>query len=159
MTPAPRTLIIGYGNPGRGDDGLGPEFVRRIAQAARPRADMIVDFQLKVEHALDVASAARVVFVDASVACPPPFRLEPLAPAAKGEVGSHALSPGAVLALAQLTCGRAPEAYLLAIRGEAFGMMQDGLSPDAERNLRAAERFLRDWLEEPPGSDTTARAV
>ena len=97
--------------------------------------------------------------MDASVACPPPFRLEPLAPAAHGEVGSHALSPGAVLALAQLTCGRAPEAYLLAIRGEAFGMMQDGFSPEAERNLRAAERFLRGWLEEPQESDTVSRAI
>ena len=30
LSPPPRTLIIGYGNPGRQDDGLGPAFVSRL---------------------------------------------------------------------------------------------------------------------------------
>ena len=50
------TLLIGYGNPGRGDDGLGPAFARRIAARGLPGVTVEIDYQLTVDHALMIAA-------------------------------------------------------------------------------------------------------
>ena len=36
-------LLIGYGNAGRGDDGLGPAFAERIEAAGLPGVDVDID--------------------------------------------------------------------------------------------------------------------
>jgi hypothetical protein len=54
---------------------------------------------------------------------------------------SHALSPGAVLALAAELYGRTPEAWILAIRGHRW-TIGEGLSAKAEANLGLALEFL-----------------
>ena len=62
--PAPRTrrvtrlVVLAWGNPSRGDDALGPEFLRAaegIAPRGGPSVEFVTDFQLQPEHALDVA--------------------------------------------------------------------------------------------------------
>ena len=57
--------LIGYGNPGRGDDGLGPAFAAWAETQAFPGVAVKTDYQLTVDHALLIAEAKRVVFVDA----------------------------------------------------------------------------------------------
>jgi len=140
------TLVIGYGNPGRGDDGLGPACAERLAAMQLPGVEVLVDFQLKPEHALRLAACRRVIFADAAIAMPDAFRLTPLEPAETGDVTSHAMAPGVLLALARDLVGATPEAHVLAISGADFGQMQDGLSETAERNLGAALAHLAGWL-------------
>lgn len=140
------TLVIGYGNPGRGDDGLGPALAERLAAMSLPGVAVLVDFQLKPEHALRLAECRRVVFADAAMALHAPFRLSPLAPAETGDVTSHAMAPGVLLALARDLLGATPEAHVLALGGAEFGQMQDGLSEQAARNLEAALAHLAGWL-------------
>ena len=41
--------------PGRGDDGLGPAFAERIAARGLRGLPVDIDYQLTVEHALQVA--------------------------------------------------------------------------------------------------------
>jgi len=58
-------LVFGYGNPSRGDDALGPEFVRRLEACcadaiACGALEVLTDFQLQVEHALDLQERAVV---------------------------------------------------------------------------------------------------
>jgi hypothetical protein len=74
------TLIFGWGNPSRGDDALGPLFVEHFtALAARHpewgAVECLTDFQLQVEHALDLQGRRRVLFVDASLDAPAPCSL------------------------------------------------------------------------------------
>ena len=140
------TLVIGYGNPGRGDDGLGPALADRLAAMRLPGVEVLVDFQLKPEHALRLADSRRVIFADAAMNLSAPFRLSPLAPAETGDMTSHAMPPGVLLALARDLVGARPEAHVLAIGGEAFGQMHDGLSATARRNLDAALAHLAGWL-------------
>lgn len=140
------TLVIGYGNPGRGDDGLGPEFVKRLEHRALTGVRTLSSFQLTVEHAIEVAASARVVFVDASLGTVRPYRLTELEPACCGDIGSHSVSPTAVLALAKLYYDANPPAYLLEISGERFDRIHEGLSAIAEQNLTAAEVFFVEWL-------------
>lgn len=138
-------LVIGYGNPGRGDDGLGPALAARIEAMSLPRVRVLIDYQLKVEHAQDIAKAVQVVFMDAAMGAGESVTLSPVRPADRAEVHSHALSPEAVLALAALLYGATPNAWMLAIRGEVFGDIREGLSAPAARNLDRAEAMFLGW--------------
>lgn len=139
-------LLIGYGNAGRGDDGLGPAFAERIS-ASRPEGCRIdIDYQLTVEHALPVADAATVVFVDAMIGGDAPFQFAPVAADGSADLASHSLSPQAVLALAEMLYGATPEAYVLGIAGISFGEIAEGLSETGCRNLDLAEAYFRHWL-------------
>ncbi len=142
--------LIGYGNPGRGDDGLGPAFAEVIAAAELPGLSVRIDYQLSVEHALWIADAECVVFVDAMIDDGTPYRFMPAHPATAGGVTSHALSPGSVLGLTRTLYGQTPVASLLGISGVQFGDVREGLSPEAEANLNAAVRFFRGWLGDLP---------
>jgi hydrogenase maturation protease len=136
-----RTLVLGYGNPGRGDDGLGPALANRIEGLRQPGLTTLDAYQLNIEDALDVAEHDVVWFVDAARTGPSPFCVRELAGAARHEFTSHLVRPEAVLALARDGWGRTPKAFLLAIRGYRFAFVER-LSREAASNLRAAEAML-----------------
>lgn len=141
------TLLFAWGNPSRGDDALGPALIERIAaaQPGRPEwgeVDLLTDFQLQPEHALDLEGRSRVLFVDASVSCVPPFIFERLQPVRDFGYTTHAMKPEALLAVYRQVSGRAPPpAWLLTVRGVSFAL-GDALSPQARANLEAALDFL-----------------
>ncbi|MDP2785684.1 MAG: Ni/Fe hydrogenase, partial [Sulfurimicrobium sp.] len=62
-------LVFGYGNPSRGDDALGPLLLEQLAALNLPHVELLTDFQLQVEHAVDLQGRERVLFIDASVSC------------------------------------------------------------------------------------------
>ena len=142
----PGLLILAVGNPSRGDDALGPLFLERLAELREQRGDwddveLLTDFQLQIEHAVDLEGRALVLFVDASVSCPPPFQFTCLQPARDTSYTSHALSPAAVLHVYdQINRCPPPPAFQLAIRGERFELGEP-LSAAAEANLAAALAF------------------
>ncbi len=133
--------MLGYGNPGRGDDGLGPALANRIDALAQPGLTTLDAYQLNIEDALDVAEHDVVWFVDAAKTGPSPFRVSELSAAASIEFTSHLVQPQAVLALARDGWGRTPRAFLLAIRGYRFAFVER-LTLAAARNLQAAEAML-----------------
>lgn len=139
-------LVIGYGNPGRMDDGLGPAFAERIAAARLPGVRVLADYQLTVEHAPALAEAGRVVFADAAVGMTGPFRFAPVEPARQGDISSHSLSPETLVALTDAIFGVRPSAHVLAIAGVEFGEVREGLSPGAQRNLDSAVAFFTGWV-------------
>ena len=61
-----QTLILAWGNPGRLDDGLGPELARVAAGWGMPDVRVKSGYQLQIEDAHEAAGVRRVVFVDAS---------------------------------------------------------------------------------------------
>lgn len=148
MKPAP-ILIIGIGNPSRGDDALGPLAIERLEALDLAGVELLTDFQLQVEYALDLAGRRRVIFVDASVSGSEPFALAPVRPAEDASYSSHELSPAAVLHACQKLCGEAPAAEVLGIRGYGFEL-GEGLSPQATANLDAAMAFLAGRLRDSP---------
>jgi hydrogenase maturation protease len=140
-------LVIGYGNPSRGDDAIGPLFLERL-EVLRIRDrdldcfDTLTDFQLQVEHAMDLHGYEQVIFVDAAVNLDRPFRFELLHAARDDSYTTHALNPAAVLAVYEGFYGMpSPESCLLTIRGERFGLGDD-LSETARESLDAALEFL-----------------
>lgn len=145
--PAGRILVLGIGNPGRGDDGLGPELVDRIERAAISGVDTDANYQLNVEDALACSAHDLVVFVDASNDGPDPYSFTEIAPAREIAFTTHELAPASVLALCEDLYGLRPEARLLTVRGREWEIAE-GLSPRAARNLAEAETFLTSFLKE-----------
>jgi hydrogenase maturation protease len=143
MDGAPRILLIGYGNPARGDDGLGPALAREIA--ARDPGGVTIEwpYHLQVEDAATIAAHDLVVFADADATGPAPFTCRPVEPAGGPSWTTHALAPAAVLALARDVFDATPAAVLLGVRGYDFEAFRETLSPGARANLAAAA----DWLE------------
>ncbi len=144
-------LVLGWGNPGRLDDGLGPRLVEWLGALGIPGVHAETAYQLQVEHAEAVAGADVVVFVDADAEGPAPFLARPLEPAGRPAFSTHALTPGTVLALAAELFGARPRAVLLGIRGYAFDGFGERLTRRAEENLRAARAWIAAALAPPPG--------
>lgn len=145
-------LIFGWGNPSRGDDALGPLFIERIQALGLPGVECLTDFQLQVEHALDLAGRERILFVDASLEAEPPYRLRRLSPARDASFSTHAMSPESVMQVyADLNHEEPPPCDLLAIRGERFEL-GESLSPAANNHLEAAIRCGTAWAS---GTGTT----
>jgi len=150
----PGLLILAVGNPSRGDDALGPLFLERLAELCEQRGEeddieLLTDFQLQIEHAVDLEGRALALFVDASMSCPPPFEFTRLQPARDTSYTSHALSPAAVLHVYnQIYRCPPPPAFQLAIRGERFEL-GDLLSAAAEVHLMAALSFAEQLLTMP----------
>ena len=139
-------LVFGWGNPSRGDDALGPLFVERVEALGLPDVECLTDFQLQVEHALDLQDRRRVLFVDASVDAEAPFTVGPLAPRKDPSFTSHAMTPQSVLQVyCDLTDDEPPATWLLAIRGERFEL-GEALSADATERLDKALAWFQDWL-------------
>ena len=145
------TLIFGWGNPSRGDDALGPLFAERLESLALKHPEwggmhFQTDFQLQVEHALDLRGHGRVLFVDASSTCPAPFSLLPVTPTKDASFTTHSMTPQAVMhTYWELEEELPPPAWLLAIRGERFELGEE-LSPVAEQHLLAALRWVENWV-------------
>jgi len=139
-------LIFGWGNPGRGDDALGPLFVERVEALNLPGVECLTDFQLQVEHALDLQGRERILFVDASVDAAPPYCQRRLFPARDATFTTHAMTPEAVMHVyTDLNDAEPPPCTLLAIRGERFEL-GEALSPLAASHLDAALAWALDWL-------------
>lgn len=135
-------LIVGIGNPSRGDDAIGPLAIERLAALALPDTELLTDFQLQIEHALDLLGRREVVFIDAAASGAEPYSFEPVAPAEETGALTHALSPAAVLhAYTRVTSAPLPAAFVLAVRGYVFELGAD-LSAAAADNLDAALQML-----------------
>jgi len=140
--------VIGFGNPGRRDDGLGPAAAERLSARSIPGVVCDSDYQLGIEDALACARHDVVVFIDAARGgLRKPFTFTKVGAAGAMPPMSHALRPEAVLAIAAELYGRRPDARLLAIRGYVWAI-GEGLTEKAEKNLALALEFLERFLKE-----------
>ena len=141
-----KILLLGYGNPGRGDDALGPALVEHFQQSKQSKSSQKTcfqsDIQLVVEHVTDLKGYDPIVFVDADASCDEPFYFSAIHAQKDESYTSHALTPSALLYVYQQVyqC-EAPTAFLLRIRGYNFAL-GDRLSNQATSNLNAAIQFI-----------------
>lgn len=139
-------LVIGYGNPGRLDDGLGPALAEAVARCNPAGVNVDADYQLTVEDAAAVAAHEVVVFADADMTGPEPFSFRAVRPAAGLGFTTHGLEAPAVMALAGELFAADTRGYILGIRGYEFDQFGEGLSDRARENLAAATQFLLNVL-------------
>ena len=102
-----RSLVLGYGNDLRSDDGAGRVVAERIGELDLPGVAVRSVLQLTPELALDMAEVDTVVFVDASVEVSK-TTASPVRPDGDDHSGmSHYSTPGRLLAITA-TVGKPP---------------------------------------------------
>ena len=141
-------LIFGYGNLSRGDDALGPLLLEQLEKTIDPKQiEILTDFQLQIEHALDLENRKLVLFIDASVSCKTAFNFSQLQAAKDKSYTTHAMSPTAVLQVYQSIKHQSPPpCFLLSIQGLSFELGED-ISAQAQKNLQQAAQFVEQLLQ------------
>jgi hydrogenase maturation protease len=138
-TPAnavPRTLVIGYGNLDRGDDGVAYHVVNALRQRLGQKVlsedetgleelggqmDSILLTQLAPELIATLAGYQQIIFVDAHVhEGVPDLYCAPVSPQRAASSFSHHLTPALLLALLQAMRHVEPAAHIVSIRGHDF---------------------------------------
>jgi hydrogenase maturation protease len=131
------TLIVGYGNSLRSDDGLGWHVVERLAQDARLQgASVLWRHQLTPELAHDIGRSSLVVLIDVSVEQEPGViavrRLE--ATSSTGSAWSHHVDPESLVALARELWNASPDVFVVSV-GAGSLEVGERLSPAVEAAL------------------------
>ena len=142
-------LLFGYGNPSRGDDALGPQLLNYVESHCNlEHIEILSDFQLQVEHALDLENRSLVLFIDASVTGIHAYDFVRLQANRDVSYSTHAMSPSAVLDVYQTITKQAPPpCFLLTIKAERLEL-GEGLSPQAQENLAQAGLFSLHLLQQ-----------
>jgi hydrogenase maturation protease len=140
-----KALIIGYGNPLRGDDGIGQAAAQALASDGTIEcADVIGCHQLTPELAEYIAAVDLVVFVDAAADVQPGVvvvrKIHGTSAESSGLV--HSAEPAALLDLARKLYRRSPQAFLVTIGGSTFAL-SEGLSEAAAAALPEAIAAVR----------------
>lgn len=142
-------LVIGYGNELRGDDAVGAQVARTIANWDLPDVKAIVTHQLLPELAVEIAKANYVIFVDAcgKESCACNVQLTPISAQQENFSSgafTHTHSAQGLLTLTQKVYGSLPLAWLLRVPTERFDFGEQ-LSSTAHRGIDQAvqtiERF------------------
>lgn len=145
-------LILAYGNLSRGDDALAPlllEHLESLPETLLEKVECLTDFQLQIEHALDLQNRELVLFADASVANQQPIEFKQLNPAYDNSYTTHAMNPAAVMQVYQDTLkATPPPCFLLTLEGVEFELGA-GLSLTAEQSLKQGTEFVTRLLENP----------
>jgi hydrogenase maturation protease len=142
-----KNLLIGIGNTGRSDDGLGWRFLDEIKKENNADWELIYRYQLNVEDAELVSNANRIIFVDAfNNKLEKGYAIEDCHPIVGFEYTTHALNPCTVMALCNNLYKSRPGSKVLKIQGYEWGL-KEGLSPQAIKNLeKAVSYFKRKFL-------------
>lgn len=137
-------LVIGYGNPLRGDDGVG-WWVAEATAACLP-VEVLTTHQLTPELSATISKAKQLVFVDAAATgTPGQVNVLPLSVSDQAAIASafdsHLVLPDQLLGMAARLFGHAPEAYLVTIAGESFALSEE-LSPPVAAAVPEAVRRI-----------------
>lgn len=160
---AASVLVFACGNPSRGDDALGPLLLDRLrvwlaTEELSDRFELLGDFQLQIEHALDLLGRRMALFIDAGQRTPAPFLFRQVSAEDRFNASTHALSPAAVLAVLERIGESPPPAFVLCVRGECFDLGA-GLSVAARAHADAAFRLLQTLCRFASYADWQARVV
>jgi hydrogenase maturation protease len=155
------TLILGYGNPDRQDDGVAWHVIDGLAQVlGMPRteefdeemrlgeqADLLFQLQLTPEIAELVANYTRVCFVDAHTgAIQNDLNVEKISAQYQTSPFTHHMTPQTCLSIAENLYHRVPqEALLISIRGYAFEFSTE-LSEKTQSLAKEAIQTILGWI-------------
>jgi len=141
-------VVLACGNPSRGDDALGPLLLDQLqawldAEGLADGFELLGDFQLQIEHALDLAGRSLALFIDAGHSTSAPFLFREAVATKATAYSTHALSPESVLTVYPQVSGVAPPpSFVLCVRGESFEL-GECLSQAAKAHADAAFVLLQ----------------
>lgn len=158
-----KTLLLGYGNVDRQDDGVAWHILRAVAEhyqvrlpawpeetlyGITPDISGCFTLQLTPEIAELITTYPRVIFIDAHTGnIDQPVAMVEIQPAFQSSPFTHHLTPQTCLALAQSLFGSAPQAFLVSVRGYEFGFSRD-LSPTTAKLAATAADEIVEQLDQ-----------
>ena len=135
-------IIIGIGNSGRQDDGLGWAFLDSIINKASVGTRFEYKYQLQIEDAELIGEFKTVIFVDASKNdLENSFSFEKCGASNKYSFSTHSLVPETILYLSEHLYDHKPKAYVFAIQGYEWEL-KNGLSKKGTENLNNAVEYF-----------------
>lgn len=159
-----RTLVVGFGNAYRRDDGVGRAVVDALRRelglpaldpmddgfdALGRDVDTVVAHQLVPEFAELLGPYDLAIFVDARVGeGTEPLSEATIAPIPHSTSVSHHLHPGSLLDLTRRIHGQAPEGLLLSLLGHDFDF-GEALSPETAKLVPQAVARILALLDTP----------
>lgn len=125
-----RTLIIGYGNPMRGDDALGWRVAEELARSPNfAEAEVLSCHQLAPELAERISRVQAVFFIDATIdGTPGEVQCREMAGPVSPLRFTHEYAPDELLGLSRALYGAAPKGFVFTMGGKCFEH-GEGLSP------------------------------
>lgn len=145
-TDSTKILIIGIGNSGRGDDGLGWKFAGLVESTGYHFINCEYRYQLQIEDAALIGPYDLVFFVDAShTMLKNGFEVLPCTATSHYYFSSHVQSPETILYLASDLYNKIPKAYTIAIAGYHWDL-KTSMSREADNNLQSAFTFFMNEL-------------
>ncbi len=156
-----KTLILGYGNPDREDDGVSWHIMTSICEKLGRKApqtyqeefppseaspDFLFALQLTPELAETIAIYDRVCFIDAHTgSVPNDVNFTRVDPEFQSSPFTHHMTPSTCLVLAETLYGTAPEAMLASVRGYQFEFKHT-LSDRTTTHAQEAADIIFKWL-------------
>lgn len=144
-----KSMVIGYGNDSRNDDGVGWFVIDELDKQNLTGVTLARAHQLEIDWAEDVRDYDQVIFVDASIPeSVSPWSCEEVIPGFTSHAVAHFLTPGDVLGLCDRLYGHAPTGVLFSIRGHDFNF-GTVLSPETKRAAGEVVRRIAPLLTAP----------
>jgi hydrogenase maturation protease len=144
-----KTLILGYGNQSRRDDGVGWFVLDQLAERDLPNVTLETVHQLEIEAAETISRYDRVIFVDAAIPeAPVAVQRSDVTPNFQSHAVAHYLTPADVLSLCQTLYHREPKTILFSIRGKDFNFGTT-LSPEVEQAAREVVKQIVELASRP----------
>jgi hydrogenase maturation protease len=141
-----KTLILGYGNQSRRDDGVGWFVLEQLAALNLPGVVLETSHQLEVEAAETISRYDDVIFVDAAIPeAPEPVQRTVVTPNFQSHAVAHYLTSADVLSLCKTLYNREPKAILFSIRGRDFNFGTT-LTPEVEQAAREVVKQIAELV-------------
>jgi hydrogenase maturation protease len=146
-----KTLIIGYGNSLRKDDGLGIYAAQSLASDSLPAgAEILICHQLSPELSARLAEVEQAIFIDATLRkdgeTPGTIKTRKLHPRTTQPSGiTHYFDPEILLAMAETLYNHVPQATLFSVTVENIDL-GEGLSPVVSEALPVLVENIKKYL-------------
>ena len=154
-----KTIVLGFGNPDRGDDGVAWHVLAGIAQrfgqsltyegieaglfTLSEDTQLWFNLQLIPEVAEELAVFQHAIFVDAHTAeIKEEIKISPIEPEFQNSPFTHHLTAATCLSLSKTLYGTYPESILVSIRGYDFGFSHALSQKTSELAKKAVEMIM-----------------
>ena len=157
----PKTLLIGYGNPDREDDGVACHVLKGVANyfninfpttldedliMASENLHFMFNLQLIPEMVYDLINYSRICFIDAHTgALEDDLNYQILERIFQNSPLTHHMTPQTILSILDQTFNSRPEAILVSVRGYKFGF-ETYLSEPTKRLAEEAIIKITNWI-------------
>jgi hydrogenase maturation protease len=153
-------LVIGYGNTLRGDDGAGYAVAEAVEAWNLPQVRSLPLHQLTVDLAADISEVDVVIFVDAAMPSElnntaSEIEIRSITSAVNPADLGHAVTPQALLAIAQSIYQSTPNAYWVLIPAENFDFSEE-VSTTTQTSMQVALDRIKDIVSQSVDVDKSA---